>query len=608
METTNKKFFVYLRQSKKDNSVYTFNMQRKGVENFAKQIWIKLDLSDKYLIEEEASAYSGNRPLFDEMIAKLETDSLLPLDEQKYGGIFFYNTSRIARNARDFLRIEQIMENGYKIFSATENIIDSAAGMYFFRMMQLESIYYSDRQSSKMQWYNLHILFGNPYKGLGGTGITYGYDINSENIIVPHPVNSKIVRRIFELRQKGRLHAEIFIFLKKEFSDIVNTYNQENGNNFRKSKNTEMYSDKNMDIPDIDEDFVEDEEDDSWKRKNREVGGKRRENRKLWFPAYIPDDSKISEIVNLTWRIRYNGERNYQFGLGFEEDARMQNDFQKSSIHPFRFESWDKFIKWKNSIIFETPKLQIVPKDIYSEVLSKAIKRRYVKQDTANIYSGLLFCSCWGELNAKIEWGYVYYQCWNAYKKQQCERATRITEEKISHFIEHEILTYLQPKKDSEEFIKLLAECKRASIEHIKYKLRTATGNLTKFKTILDRTKDAWIYEEYAEKMRITEIEIRDMESEMQDLEELNKVQLLYFFKHIGDFNTIDRGIKRLMMRFILEKIELDERREEDFIYINPFNRLKETRKPQYQKIVTGLKLTPYLHEFFILNKYHDDV
>lgn len=108
--------------------------------------------------------------------------------------------------------------------------------------------------------------------------------------------------------------------------------------------------------------------------------------------------------------------------------------------------------------------------------------------------------------------------------------------------------------------------------------------------------------------MRITEIEIRDMESEMQDLEELNKVQLLYFFKHIGDFNTIDRGIKRLMMRFILEKIELDERREEDFIYINPFNRLKETRKPQYQKIVTGLKLTPYLHEFFILNKYHDDV
>ena len=53
------------------------------------------------------------------------------------------------------------------MLSATENIIDSASGMYIFRMMQIESIYYSDRQSSKMQIYNLHILFNNPYKGIG---------------------------------------------------------------------------------------------------------------------------------------------------------------------------------------------------------------------------------------------------------------------------------------------------------------------------------------------------------------------------------------------------------------------------------------------------------
>ena len=101
--------------------------------------------------ERKKSAYSGKRSSFGEMIDLLEADQARLPQNKIYEGIIFYNTSRISRNPHDFLRIENLMRAGYTMFSATENIIDSASGMYFFRMMQIESIYYSDRQSSKMQ-------------------------------------------------------------------------------------------------------------------------------------------------------------------------------------------------------------------------------------------------------------------------------------------------------------------------------------------------------------------------------------------------------------------------------------------------------------------------
>lgn len=145
MEQKDKKYFVYLRQSRKDNSFHSFDVQLKGIENFAKINNIKLDLSENYLKKEEASAYSWNRSWFDDMIDILEKDSKHLPENRKYSWIIFYNTSRISRNPRDFLRIEELMKEGYAMFSATENIIDSAAWMYFFRMMQIESIYYSDR-------------------------------------------------------------------------------------------------------------------------------------------------------------------------------------------------------------------------------------------------------------------------------------------------------------------------------------------------------------------------------------------------------------------------------------------------------------------------------
>ena len=57
------------------------------------------------------------------------------------------------------------------------------------------------------------------------------------------------------------------------------------------------------------------------------------------------------------------------------------------------------------------------------------------------------------------------------------------------------------------------------------------------------------------------------------------------------------------MIEFIFERVEMDEIHEEGFIFNNIFNRLKNI---QYQKIISAVQLTPYLHELFIFNRYHD--
>lgn len=599
MLQNDKKYFVYLRQSKKDNSFHTFDVQLKGIENFARQNGIKLDLSDEYCRREEKSAYSGKRSSFGEMIDLLEADQARLPQNKIYEGIIFYNTSRISRNPHDFLRIENLMRAGYTMFSATENIIDSASGMYFFRMMQIESIYYSDRQSSKMQWYNLHILFRNPYKGLGGVGITYWYDINDNNIIIPHPINSKIVQRIFDLRWERMPHEEIHTIIKDEFTSKVRAYNK-NYDGRLCGEITDEYSDEYMDNSLIGAEITspEEEADYSFTKMN-----KKREEDMTGFRAYIPNAKKISEIVTDVWRIKYNGKRRYEFTLNFNEDARMQNEFIKSSITPFVFDTGDRFIKGENAITFNTPKLQIVSTEKYEPVVLWAIRRRHIKSEIGHVYNDILHCACGSEITAKLEWWNIYYRCLRASKKEGCHRTTRIPETRLDEFVEKEILSYLQPKKESAEFIALLGECKKSSIEHLKYRIRTANGNLTKFKSAINEIKNANLHQQYLEKIEKTEVEIEEMTDEMEILWETTQKQLLNFFTFTDDFHLLDRGTKKLMIEFIFERVEMDEIHEEGFIFINIFNRLKNI---QYQKIISAVQLTPYLHELFIFNRYHD--
>lgn len=107
------------------------------------------------------------------MMESLKEDVRKSEDEREYAGIFFFNASRLSRNQRDFVLIENLMKEGYKMFSATENIVDSPAGMYFFRMIQVESVYFSDRQSSKSATYLIHTTSENPRRHNGGRGVQF---------------------------------------------------------------------------------------------------------------------------------------------------------------------------------------------------------------------------------------------------------------------------------------------------------------------------------------------------------------------------------------------------------------------------------------------------
>ena len=192
--------------------------------------------------------------------------------------------------------------------------------------------------------------------------MTYGYDINEDNTIILHPINSEIVKRIFHLRKEGTPHEEIYSILKKEFTNKVNTYNRKNGGHLRKYKDTEKYFDEDM-YETITEDLSDILEDASKNDYNSQ------DNQEKGYPAHIPNAKKISVITNDTGRIRYHGERRYTFDLNFEEDARLQNDFLKMGHTPFRFENGDKFIKGTNLILLEVPKLEIIPKDIYEQIV-----------------------------------------------------------------------------------------------------------------------------------------------------------------------------------------------------------------------------------------------
>jgi DNA invertase Pin-like site-specific DNA recombinase len=149
--------------------------------NFAKQqgieessiIWKEEEVSayqDDYDMNEDWDSVSATtrRSEFQAMIQVLKNDSYQRIKrKQRYEGILCFDASRLARNPEDFLLIEKLIQRGYRILSVSENIVDSAPGFFFFRSLQIEAIYYSDRQSSKSSRYKLHALLQEPRKSLG---------------------------------------------------------------------------------------------------------------------------------------------------------------------------------------------------------------------------------------------------------------------------------------------------------------------------------------------------------------------------------------------------------------------------------------------------------
>lgn len=115
-----KKIFTYVRESKKDGSVNTFDAQITAIHSFMRRNG--LNQYEEIAKQEGKSAFMEGRPKFNDMIETLKRDK-----KKEYVGIVFFDVSRMARNSADFVKIEELIREGYKIYSVSENIIDSPA-------------------------------------------------------------------------------------------------------------------------------------------------------------------------------------------------------------------------------------------------------------------------------------------------------------------------------------------------------------------------------------------------------------------------------------------------------------------------------------------------
>ena len=164
----------------------------------------------------ESAKRGAERSAFNEMFAWVRRNAR----KEKIGGILSHKLDRICRNMRDAVRLQDLEDtDGVKLLFVDNEFGPGAAGALSFNVMAAVAQYYSDNLRSE-------VLKGKNEKVRQGwlpCGAPYGYmncDDRDEPI-KPHPDESKLVVRVFELYSRGnctfkmvadRIHREGFVF------------------------------------------------------------------------------------------------------------------------------------------------------------------------------------------------------------------------------------------------------------------------------------------------------------------------------------------------------------------------------------------------------------
>lgn len=202
-------YFLYCRISKEweydDSLLYQEELLRK-------KFWELSEREDgiRYeLVSEKDSGNKWKRPEFNKMISKLEVDSTLPFDEQKYWWILIFKIDRLARNSKDFIRIEELLDKWYKIISYTETIENTPTGRLLFRMLCSFAIFESEKLSSRMSLTQISNILKWDYAKLGWDlwfGYKYIKDDKWKSIkIVINESEAKVIRLIYDLKSTTTL-------------------------------------------------------------------------------------------------------------------------------------------------------------------------------------------------------------------------------------------------------------------------------------------------------------------------------------------------------------------------------------------------------------------
>ena len=549
-----KKIFTYVRESKQGGSVNTFEAQITAIRGFMRRN--NLNQYEEIAKQEGKSAFMEGRPKFNDMIETLKRDK-----KKEYVGIVFFDVSRMARNSADFVKIEELIREGYKIYSVSENIIDSPAWKYFFRMIQMESIYYSDRQSSKSQRYNLTILCGNPYTHTGWNGITYWYNKGGTKtpVISIHPVNSLIVKEIFKLSKEGETWRDIETLLKNKFEKLVADYNS------KIWKEKTFYGDESTDEEDEEKDqeiFTLMEE---WEydEKNSRISTIHS------VPAFIPNERQISDVLTWKWRIQYNGYRKYQFRVNFEEDIPLFTSiikwYENGWKTPFILSEDQKLQKWEQILKIDVrEKLMIVEDDLFLAVMRKIKTETDETKKHIQVYKWLLFCSCWRPIMGTMQADWIYYWCKSRSEKRrkvmlpwnECHRTTKLPETEMDNIFANEILSKIligYQIYDKGSLAKGLYSWRMTTLTN---QLRSENSALTVLQKKLKSSEEDKVLLRKIERKKAI---INEYENLMEELKAKAIKEEHFIFGKIENYLNEQKDKKEWVAQLFLKRMEMDE-------------------------------------------------
>jgi DNA invertase Pin-like site-specific DNA recombinase len=189
---TNVRYIGYVRVSSAEQAAKKLSIpsQIEQIINYAKQNNIEIEK----IYQEEQSAFSGKRPVFNEVLQKLKNN-------KKLWWLIVFKRDRVSRNMSDFDRLDKIVrQNNQDILSVTEPMLNSYLWRYLIRDMQNRAILYSEELSFRVK---LGMRKKYQRGEFWGGAIPFGMKI-VDGYILPHETKAEIVQYVFELYSTGR--------------------------------------------------------------------------------------------------------------------------------------------------------------------------------------------------------------------------------------------------------------------------------------------------------------------------------------------------------------------------------------------------------------------